>query len=117
MKVIDGVLVAKAEGKASKLGADSDAGWIAYALGRQMIVKYYPVFADGKYTDGGNTLELYFDPRVCELEPLSPEVTLKPGGEYAFPERWVLVPLEKDVTTHEEARALVDKVPPSPFRK
>ena len=80
--VLDGVLVAKAEGLPSKLGADSDAGWIAYARGRQLFVKFYTYFPDGKYTDGENSVELYFDPRVCELEPLSPEVSLKPVPDH-----------------------------------
>jgi hypothetical protein len=117
VKVVDGVLVAKAGGPASKLGADGDAGWIAYARGRQLLVKYYPYFPDGKYSDGGNSVELYFDPKVCELEPLSPEIALKPGEEYAFPERWLLIPLERDVTSHEEARELVRKIPANPFKK
>jgi hypothetical protein len=116
VKVLDGVLVAKAEGPSSKLGADSDAGWIAYARGRQLIVKFFPYFPEGKYTDGGNSVELYFDPKVCELEPLSPETALKPGEEYAFPEKWILIPLEREVSTHEEARALVEKIPAHPFR-
>ncbi len=117
VKVLDGVLVAKGEGKASKLGADGDAGWIAYAKGRQLFVKYYPVFPEGKYTDGGCTVELYFDPNVCELEPLSPEVALPPGGRYEFPGIWALLPIEREPATHEEARALVDRVPPNPFRR
>jgi hypothetical protein len=116
VKTLDGVLVAKAEGAPSKLGADGSAGWIAYARGRQLFVKFYPYFPDGKYTDGGNSVELYFDPKVCELEPLSPEVPLKPGEEYAFPEKWVLIPLDREVATAEEARALVDKIPANPFR-
>jgi hypothetical protein len=117
VKVLDGVLVAKGDGKSSKLGADSDAGWIAYAKGRQLFVKYYPVFPDGKYTDGGCTVELYFDPKVCELEPLSPEVALKPGERYEFPEVWALLPIEKEPATHEEARALAGRVPPNPFKR
>jgi hypothetical protein len=117
VKVIDGVLVAKAGGPPSKLGADADAGWIAYARGRQLLVKFYPYFPDGRYSDGGNSVELYFDPKVCELEPLSPEVALKPGEEYAFPERWVLIPLEREIATHEEARDLVKKIPANPFKK
>ena len=115
--VIDGVLVAKAEGPSSKIGADSDGGWIAYVKGRQLFVKYYPYTAGATYSDGGNSLELYFDPRVCELEPLSPEVTLAPGRAYEFMERWLILPLERDVTTAEEARALVGKIPPHPFKK
>lgn len=117
VKVLDGVLVAKAEGRSSKLGADPDAGWIAYARGRQLLVKYYPVAADGKYSDGGNTVELYFDPKVCELEPLSPEVALRPGETSTFPERWILIPLEREPASHEEARELVKKIPENPFHK
>lgn len=117
VKVLDGVLVAKAGGPSSKLGADSDGGWIAYAKGRQLFVKYFPYFPEGKYTDGGNSVELYFDPKVCELEPLSPEVTLAPGRAYEFMERWLLLPLEREVTTAEEARALVKMIPAHPFKK
>jgi hypothetical protein len=117
VKVLDGVLVAKAEGAGSKLGADIDAGWIAYARGRQLLVKFFPHVPGGAYTDAGNTVELYFDPKVCELEPLSPEVSLKPGEEYGFPEKWVLIPLEREVTSHEEARDLVGKIPANPFKK
>lgn len=117
VKILDGVLVAKAEGPSSKLGTDSDGGWIAYAKGTHLLVKYFPYFPDGVYTDGGNSAELYFDPKVCELEPLSPEVTLAPGRAYEFMERWLVVPLEREASTWEEARALVKKIPPHPFSR
>lgn len=115
VKVLDGVLVAKADGPATKIGADSDAEWIAYARGRLLFIKYFPYFPKGDYTDGGNSVELYFDERVAELEPLSPEIRLRPRESYVFPEKWVLVHLEDFVTTFEQARALVLRVPPSPF--
>ena len=115
VKVLDGVLVARAEGPSSKLGADSDGGWIAYAKGKLLLVKYFPYTARGVYSDGGNSVELYFDPKVCELEPLSPEVTLAPGRAYEFLERWLVVPLEREVTSWEDARALVKLIPPHPF--
>ncbi|HLY75786.1 MAG TPA: DUF4380 domain-containing protein [Planctomycetota bacterium] len=117
VKILDGVLVAKAEGPSSKLGADSDGGWIAYAKGKQLLVKYYPYFPNGVYSDGGNSVELYFDSKVCELEPLSPEVTLGPGRAYEFMERWLILPLEREASTWEEARALVKKIPPHPFKR
>jgi len=117
VSVKDGILVAEAKGKSSKLGADVESGWVAYARGRLLFIKYFPVTAGGVYSDGGNSLEIYFDPNVCELEPLSPEVALKPGEEYSFPERWVLVALDKEVTTAEEARALAGKLPASPFKR
>jgi hypothetical protein len=117
VRILDGVLVAKAEGPSSKIGADSDGGWIAYTRGKQMLVKYYPYSPEGKYTDGGNSVELYFDPKVCELEPLSPEVTIAPGRAYEFMERWLLIPLEKEAAGWEEARDLVKKIPPHPFKR
>jgi len=116
VKVIDDVLVAKTTGSATKVGADSDAGWIAYTRDRILFVKYFPYDPKGKYTDGGNSVELYFDQSVAELEPLSPEVKLNPGQTGSFPEQWVLIPLKKSITTFEEARALVRRVPRSPFK-
>lgn len=116
VRIIDGVLVAKTTGSATKVGADSDAGWIAYARDRLLFVKFFPYYPKGDYTDGGNSVELYFDQSVAELEPLSPEVKLKPGETYAFPEQWVLIELKKSVTTFEQARALVKQIPRPPFR-
>lgn len=119
VRVLEGVLVAQARGlpdvKDLKLGADSDAGWIAYVRGKTLLVKYFPVTPKGNYSDGGNTVEFYCDERVAELEPLSPEVTLKPGSNYSFPEKWTLTELAQEVVTHEKARQLVKHIPPSPF--
>jgi hypothetical protein len=121
VRIMDGVLVAQAkalpDAVSLKIGADSDAGWIAYARGRILFVKYFPVFANGNYSDGGNTVEFYCSARVAELEPLSPEVTLKPSETYSFPEKWILIELEKEVTNYGQARALVKRIPRSPFVK
>ena len=121
VRILDGVLVAQAkalpDSPSMKLGADSDAGWIAYARGKILFVKYFPYFRDGNYSDGGNSVEFYCSDRVAELEPLSPEVTLKSGQNYSFPEKWTLIELEKEVTTYEQARALVKRIPKSPFLK
>ncbi len=117
IKVMDGVLVARTDGGEQKLGADSDAGWVAYATGRLLFVKYYPWFPEGDYTDAGLSVEVYFSSRITELEPLSPEAALKPGREYVFPEQWILLRLEEEVKTHEAARALAERIPPSPFSR
>ena len=121
VKVIDGVLVAEAKALPDspnmKIGADSDAGWIAYARGKILFVKYFPYTRDGNYTDGGNSVEFYCNDRGAELEPVSPEVKLKSGENYSFPEKWTLIELDKEVTSHEQARALVKRIPKSPFGK
>jgi hypothetical protein len=115
IRILDGMLVAKAEGKEQKLGADSDAGWIAYVRGRLLFVKYFPYVAGGDYVDNGISVANYFNDTVAELEPLSPEARLKPEGEYTFPEHWTLTRLGREVATHEEARAVAERIPPSPY--
>jgi hypothetical protein len=121
VRITEGALVAEAttsqDAPELKLGADSEAGWIAYACGKILFVKYFPVFAKSNYSDGGNTVEFSCNDRAAELAPLSPEANLKPGGTYSFPEKWVLIELEKAVTSHEQARALVKRIPKSPFAK
>lgn len=121
VRILEGVLVVQAkalpEARELKVGADSDAGWIAYTRGRILFVKYFPVFPGGNYSDGGNTVEFYCSDRVAELEPLSPEILLKPGQNYSFPEKWTFIELEKEVTSYEQARALVRRIPKSPFAK
>jgi len=80
-------------------------------------VKYFPVFEKANYSDGGNSVEFYCSDLVAELEPLSPEVTLQRGGNYSFPEKWTLIELSEEVTSYDKARALVKRIPKSPFAK
>lgn len=115
MKLMDGVLVVKTGGPEQKVGTDTMDGWIAYARGKLLFVKYFPCYPGGKYTDGGLSLAHYYREGFSELEPISPEATLKPGQEYLFPQAWALIPLEKEVASFEEARALVSRLPKSPF--
>jgi hypothetical protein len=117
VKVVDGVLFAQTQGLATKIGADSDAGWVAYARADTLFVKYFAYDPKGEYSDGGNSVELYFDQAVAEIEPLSPEYHLRPGEKKSFPEKWSLIPLEKEVVTIDDARKLVRQIPPSPFRR
>ena len=119
VRVMDNVLVVQAralpEARELKVGADSDEGWIAYAAGRMLFIKYFPVTPSANYSDGGCTVEFYCNDRFAELEPLSPEIKLKPGEDYIFPEKWVLLELQKEVTSYAQARALVKQIGPSPF--
>ena len=116
VQVIQGILVAETKGPATKIGADSDAHWVAYVRGKVLFVKYFPYFAQGHYSDGGNSVKISWDDKAVGLEPLSPEITLPPGERYSFPEKWMLFPLKDDVKSAEQAAALARRVPPSPFQ-
>jgi hypothetical protein len=115
VRVLGGVLVAQTGGNVTRFGADTDAQWIAYARGTLLFVKYFLYSPGGDYSDGGNSVEVYFDRRLTELDLLSPETKLAAGQSYIFPEKWALLPLKKEVATIEEARELVRIVPPPPF--
>lgn len=110
IKIINGILIAKATGKGTKIGCDSNAGWIAYVLGKQLFVKSFPYYKEGKYTDAGNTVEVYFNNELAELEPLSPEVKLSSGKSYIFPEEWHIIKLKNKVTTFAEASELISQI-------
>ncbi len=114
---MDGVLVIEANGKPTQIGTDSREGWIAYVREDLLFVKYFQIFPRADYTDDANTVEVFFNEQVAELQLLSPEVPLKPGQRYSFPEKWILIHLPKPVTTAKQARKLVDKIPPSPFNR
>jgi len=109
-----GVLVARTGGDAARLGADSDGQWIAYARGRLLFVKYY-LYSPAADYPGGASVQVYSDRRVTELNPFSPQTALAPGQSFIFPEKWLLLPLDKEVATVEQAAKLVHKIPPPPF--
>jgi hypothetical protein len=117
VRVMDGVLVAQTGANVTRFGADSDAEWIAYVRGRLLFVKYYLYYPGQTYADGGNSVEVYFDRRLTELDPISPETKLAPGQSFIFPEKWALFPLEQEVATMEDARKLVPRIPPPPFAR
>ena len=54
-------------------------------------------------------------PAASIEEPLSPEVKLKPGDGYRFPEMWKIIELKDEVTSLKDARKAAKKVPRSPF--
>lgn len=115
VREMDDVLVVYCDSEPTKLGAHSSAQWMAYVYDDLLFVKYTPYFPGGNYTEGGNTLELYFDRNVAELQALSPEVELAPKQNYAFPEKWMLIQLPKPVLTFKDARKLAKQIPEPPF--
>jgi hypothetical protein len=117
VREIDDVLVVYCDSEPTKIGADSDADWIAYVYEDLLFVKQYPFDPTAKYSDGGNSIELYFDRDVAELQVVSPETNLEPEQNYSFPEKWTLIRLDKPVMDFEDARKAVKKIPRSPFKR
>jgi len=115
VQVLNGVLVARTGGPATKIGADSDSQWMAYAHGRTLFIIHFPYYSGAVYSEAGNSVAVAWDETKTELQPIGPEARLRSRKSYEFPIKWSLVELPAEVTTHEQARALADQVPSSPF--
>jgi hypothetical protein len=115
VRLMDRVLIARTGGPGTVIGTDSDAQWVAYALGRTLFVVHFPVYSSATYSEGGNTVTVAWDEKKTELQPLSPEARLRTRKTYEFPLKWALIPLPEAIQDYEQARRLVDQVPGSPF--
>ena len=97
IRMRDGFLEIVAAPKFAKLGMDSSAGWFAYVMKNNlMFVKVFPVYPDRVYNEvAGLTISIYYpDGPYCELEPIGPRESLKPGESASFTETWALLPHE-----------------------
>lgn len=116
VKNLGGILVLEAKGTETRIGADSDAEWIAYICDRSMLIQYFPYDYRATYPHGGHTVEVGWNDLWVELELLGPETPVAAGAEKALATKWVQIPLNEPVRTAKQARALASKVPPSPFK-
>lgn len=84
----------------SKTGFDAAAGWAAYQTRtNQLFVKRFPTSASSKYGDpGAANFALWYPKKdklpACEIEPIGPMVTLKPGDRASFSVNWWLLDRE-----------------------
>lgn len=115
VEVQDGILVARTGAGAARVGADSDAQWVAYVLGRTLFILHFPYYANAVYAEGGNSVTFAWDERSTELQPIGPEARLRSRKTAELPMKWSLVQLPAEVTTPAGARALASQVPVSPF--
>lgn len=90
----DGCLEILAPPRKPKLGFDTYAGWLAYALPNDaLFVKRFPAYPDRVYSEAaGLTLSVWYPtgPRI-ELEPIGPRERLKPSESASFTEDWWLL--------------------------
>jgi hypothetical protein len=90
----DGFLEVLAPPRKPKLGFDTSAGWLAYAMPNDtLFVKRFPAYPDRVYNEAaGLTLSVWYPtgPQI-ELEPIGPRERLRPGESASFTEDWWLL--------------------------
>ncbi len=116
VRLLDGLLVARTGTGSARVGTDSDAQWMAYVIGRSLFIINFPYYASAVYAEGGNSVTFSWNDKMTELEPIGPEARLRSRKTADLPMKWSLVELPAEVTSFEQARALADKVPASPFQ-
>ena len=79
-----------------KFGLDSSTGWMAYITpDNQLFVKKFEVSTDRPYSEMASiTISIWYVDDKCELEPIGPGETLKPGESASFTEEWWLFPYD-----------------------
>jgi len=115
VRILDGVLVARTGSSNGRLGLDSDGQWLAYVVGRTLFIVHFPYYSTAVYAEGGNSVIVSWDERLTELQPMGPEARIRSRRTADLPMKWSLVELPAEVGTAEDARALVTKIPASPF--
>jgi hypothetical protein len=105
-----------------KLGMDSNAGWLAYAMQNNlMFVKRFQVYPNRVYNEvAGLTVSIWYpEERRVELEPIGPRERLRPGQSGSFTEEWWLLPFDFPADRRLDLKKLEKAVkeqtrPPSP---
>lgn len=77
--------------KPQKFGLMLEAGWMAYARGEHVFVKFLtPPECDGEYPDLGVNAESFTNDVILELESLGTFQQVAPGESIEHVERWLL---------------------------
>lgn len=94
----------------AKIGQPNRRGWMAYALGTQVFVKWSRTHNDdSEYADLGASSQCYRNEDFVELETLSPLVELEPGQEASHEEAWQIIDM-----ADRSLYAILDSLPTHP---
>ncbi len=90
-----------------KLGFDLNDGVVYYLLGETVFKKqYYPNHPNGRYPDGGVSMETYTNGLFIEIETLSEQKVMKPGDTETHKETWSLT--KKPCELNEKDNASIE---------
>jgi len=109
----DLLLIRRHPEKATKVGADSPAGWLASFHGDLLFMQRCSFYPKAEYPDGGCNIEIYTNPdplKYVELELLSPIHRPKKGESFAFDISWQLYKLPHIPRDDEERIRIVRKI-------
>lgn len=94
IRIRDGFLEIVGPPSSPKLGMDSYAGWFAHQQPTGLLfIKQFPTYPDRHYCEGAAITISTWTPKegwTCELEPIGPAETLRPGESSSFTEVWSL---------------------------
>ncbi len=120
-KVANGkILQTSYAGAVGKIGADSDAGWIAYVddIHDLALVQTFSVNTDGTYPDNQSVVQVYTSPAelgYMEVEVNSPITKIPPGESFSFTQDWYCTSVGGPVVKVTDAGAI--NTHPSAARK
>ncbi len=113
VRVRDNVLIIDGEPPQPKFGLDSNTGWLAYITRDNLLfVKRFKTFPERAYAEfAALTISIwYYKDQMCELEPIGPAETLKPGQSASFTEEWQLFPYTYPQDKRVDLKAVTELV-------
>lgn len=90
-----------------KVGLNATAGWTAYYLRNQLLIKAFDYDPEALYPDGGCSVESYTNNRFLELETLGPLALLEPGDMVEHLEHWFLFPEVEAIASEADVDRIV----------
>jgi hypothetical protein len=104
VQIKDGCCLITGQASQDMLGFDGYQGWLAYLSRNDLLfIKRFPTYQERVY-DGVapiTTAVYYWKDLMCELEPVGPKETIKPGASVSFTEEWYLLPYEFQENTEQ----------------
>lgn len=94
VRVRNGILEITGAPQRPKFVMDVSEGWLAYiTTDDQLFIKKFTVYTDRVYGEmsAANVSVWYNKEEMCEIEPMGPMETIKPGKEVSFTETWYLL--------------------------
>lgn len=95
------------KGEVAKLGTTGYEGFLGVTAGNYTFIKKFDFIQGAVYPDDNCAIEVYTSKHFCELETLSPTLTLIPGYSLTHKEKWLLFDRAIDPKDVESIRKII----------